>query len=371
MTFLVLNCGSSSIKYAVFEADGRTQRLEGLVEHLGETGGPDLRTALETVLARLPFRDAITAVGHRVVHGGESFVAPTRIDDAVLEALRPLDNLAPLHNPVARQALLQCRALLPDCPQFAFFDTAFHRSMPARASTYAVPRSWRAEGQHRYGFHGLSHAHVCGEAARLLGRPLHDLNLISLHLGNGASAAAVERGRCVDTSMGFTPLEGLVMGTRGGDLDPGLLLQRLRDGSSLSQLEQELTRESGLRGLCGDSDLRTIRGRAAAGDAEARLALEVFTYRIRKYIGAYLAVLGRADALVFTGGIGEHDAQTRAEVLSGLEGLGFQLDGPRNAACRGGPAAIQRDGAPIALFVIPSDEAREIARALRDTLDRS
>ena len=260
------------------------------------------------------------AVGHRVVHGGERFSEPALVDDEVVAAVEELVPLAPLHNPANLEGIAVARKLFPDLPQVAVFDTAFHHTMPEVAYTYAVPRAWRDEHHiRRYGFHGTSHAYVSREAARALGRPVEDVNVIVLHLGNGASATAVRGGASVDTSMGLTPLEGLVMGTRSGDLDPAVHMHLHRSlGWSLEDIDRALNRESGLKGLAGENDFREVMRLRAAGDAAAALAFDVYCYRIRKYVGAYYAVLGTVDAVVFTAGVGEHSPELRAAALSGL-----------------------------------------------------
>ncbi|MFM1891003.1 MAG: hypothetical protein RLZ44_80 [Pseudomonadota bacterium] len=388
MNVLVLNCGSSSVKFSIIDADRDKALLSGAVEGIGEPAGrfrysgaeratgtaenliiQDHRQALELVLERAHRGPAVDAIGHRVVHGGAGFRQPALVDRPVLEALRELDHLAPLHNPGNRLGIAMAMELLPEVPQVAVFDTAFHATLPEHAYRYAVPETWFLEhGVRRYGFHGISHQSIVREAARLLGRPPASLNLVSLHLGNGASAAAIQGGCCVDTSMGMTPLEGLVMGTRPGDLDPGVLLHLLRRGLDLESLERQLNQASGLRGLCGENDMREVHRRVQAGDPAAVQALDIFCYRVRKYLGAYYAVLGRVDAVVFTGGIGEHDPQVRAAALQGLEGLGVRLDAARNRQAAGQPIAIQASDSAVALLVIPTREEQEIALQVQDAL---
>jgi acetate kinase len=303
-------------------------------------------------------------VGHRVVHGGEAFRQPALVDGEVVEAIRAMTPLAPLHNPANLIGIEVARRRAPQVPQVAVFDTAFHQGMPDHAFRYAVPEQlYRQHGVRRYGFHGTSHAYVAREGARLLGRPLESLNLITLHLGNGASAAAIEGGRSVDTSMGLTPLEGLIMGTRCGDLDPALHFYIARaTGASMDDIECLLNRDSGLRGICGDNDMRTIRARAAQGDEAAALALRMFAYRLRKYIGAYCAVLGHVDALIFTGGIGENDAAARAGACESLEMLGIRVDPERNRAGHREAREIQAAESSVRVLVVPTDEELEIAR---------
>ena len=275
----------------------------------------------------------MVAVGHRVVHGGSRFAEPALVDDALIEEVSKLVPLAPLHNAANLEGLRVARRLFPDVPQVAVFDTAFHQTMPPVAYTYAVPQAWREEHRiRRYGFHGTSYAFVSREAARLLGQPVDETNLIVLHLGNGASATAIRGGQSVDTSMGFTPLEGLVMGTRSGDLDPAVHAHLHRElGWSIDAVDNALNRESGLKGLTGHNDFREVLALRAQGDEAARLAFDVYAYRIRKYVGAYLAVLGRVDAVVFTAGVGQHSPELRAASLAGLELLGIEIDQARNS----------------------------------------
>jgi acetate kinase len=362
---LVLNAGSSTLKYRLLR-DG-TALDGGLVERIGEPDGtaPDHASAVDRVLERLQDKE-ISAVGHRIVHGGARFVAPVLIDDAVLAELRELSALAPLHNPPGTAGIEAARRALPGVPQVAVFDTAFHATLPEAAAAYAVDRTVaEAHGIRRYGFHGISVRFVVGEAARLLDRPVAGLNMVVLHLGNGASATAVAGGRSVETSMGMTPLEGLVMGTRSGDLDPAVTFHLARAGLGISDIEDLYQHRSGLFGLCGDNDMRTVVARATAGDPAAGLALDVYCHRIRKYVGAYHAVLGRLDAIVFTAGVGEHSALVRARSLAGLDPLGITVDPARNAS--GGPV-ISPDGARVAVCVVPTDEERAIAAEVRALL---
>ena len=391
MKVLVLNSGSSSIKYQLFEMRGRALLAGGTAERIGERGGrlvhserdatdvlreetidydfPDHAAALEKIMGVLASTGVaddggeLAAIGHRVVHGGEAFREPCLIDEQVIETIRQLAPLAPLHNPANLLCIEVAMARRPDVPQVAVFDTAFHQSIPPHAYRYAVPEKWyETHGVRRYGFHGTSHAYVAKQAAQTLGRPLDTLNLIVLHLGNGASATAIANGKSVDTSMGLTPLEGLVMGTRGGDIDPGALIYLARQrGMSVDEINADLNAESGLEGLCGVSDLRDVLQREAAGDERARLALDVYTYRLRKYIGAYMAVLGHVDAIVFTAGVGENSPDIRQRACAGLERLGVELDEPRNRLKTSENRAIQREGAAVAVLVIPTNEELEIA----------
>jgi acetate kinase len=362
---LVLNSGSSSVKYRLIDPTEPAGHRGGKVERIGEAGGVvDHAAAVERILSELPVdRRSITAVGHRVVHGGDRFTTPVVIDDDVVAAIEALVALAPLHNPGSVAGIRAARAALPGVPQVASFDTAFHASMPAAATTYAIDRELAGRwGIRRYGFHGLSYRYVAGRTAELLGAPLERLNLIVLHLGNGASAAAIEGGRSVETSMGFTPLEGLVMGTRSGDLDPAvpLFLQRTA-GLDPVALDDLLEHRSGLAGLCGDNDLRDVLRRRADGDRAAVLAFDVYCHRIRKYVGAYFAVLGRVDAIVFTAGVGEHAPEVRAASLGGLSGWGVIVDTGRNRT-GDGARLISPAGAPVAVCVVPTDEESAIAQ---------
>jgi acetate kinase len=315
----------------------------------------DHDAAIEQVLRSLKGPE-VRAVGHRVVHGGARFREPVVVDDAVLAGIRELSALAPLHNPANAAGIEAARRALPGVPQIAVFDTAFHATLPEVAATYALDREVAGRyGIRRYGFQGISVGWVAARTAELLGRPLAELNLIVLHLGNGASATAVAGGRSVETSMGLTPLEGLVMGTRTGDLDPAVTFVLARAG--VDGIEDLYQHRSGLLGLCGDSDLRAIQQR---DDPAARLALDVYCHRIRKYVGAYHAVLGRLDAITFTAGVGEHSTVVRERSLSGLEPLGIGVDPDRNAAGEV-PRLISPDGSRVAVCVVPTDEERAIA----------
>jgi acetate kinase len=354
MRVLVLNTGSSSVKYQLRDPVTGERYAGGVIEEVD-----DHAVALRRVVDELgPI--APDAVGHRVVHGGERFSAPTIIDDDVVEAVRSLVPLAPLHNPANLAGIEIARQLWPGVIQVAVFDTAFHRTLPPHAYRYAVPGKWYSEhGVRRYGFHGTSHEYVAGVTAERLGRPLAELDLIVAHLGNGASMAAISAGSSVETSMGLSPLEGLVMGTRSGDIDPTVITHVARESDrGFEEVADDLSRASGLIGLCGASDMREIADRAAAGDEDAAFAIDVFAHRVKKYIGAYLAVLGRCDALVFTAGIGEHSPVVRAAACAGLERLGIALDRERNER---GAATISADGSPIAVLVVPTDEELAIA----------
>lgn len=376
MKVLVLNAGSSSVKYELFDLAGERSLRSGAVERVGEPGSGvtnhrEAFARIEADLADGGISDAdLDAIGHRVVHGGETFSAPVLIDDAVVEAIRALVPLAPLHNPPNLAGIEAARAQFPATPHVAVFDTAFHATMPAAARRYAIPDAVaNAHGIRRYGFHGTSYAYVTRRAAEHLGRPVDETNLIAMHLGNGASICAIENGRSVDTSMGFTPLEGLVMGTRAGDIDAGAVLHLLREADMpVEDVDRLLNRESGLRGLCGDSDMRAICRRAAGGDPAASHAVELFCYRIRKYVGAYCAVLPRVDALVFTAGIGEHRAGIRARICGGLAHLGFEIDPSLNARPDDATGRIHSASSRQQILVVPTNEALEIARQCEDLL---
>jgi len=373
----VLNSGSSSVKYrlldmAVAERDpGRARLASGVVERIGEEGGAaDHAEALRRVAEELAARGlgldspALAAVGHRVVHGGTRFTAPTPVTDEVLAAIEELVPLAPLHNPANITGIRVARALRPDLPQVAVFDTAFHATIPEAAARYAIDAATADRfGIRRYGFHGTSHAHVSRATAALLGKEPAEVNVIVLHLGNGASASAVRGGVCVDTSMGLTPLEGLVMGTRSGDVDPAVVFHLERVGGlGTDEIDDLLNKRSGLLGLCGANDMREIDRRMAEGDASARLAFDVYAHRLRRYIGAFTAVLGRVDALAFTAGVGENSAAVRAAALDGLEGLGYVLDPVRNAVRSSAARLVSGAGSRTAVAVVPTDEELEIAR---------
>ncbi|CAN5212527.1 acetate kinase [soil metagenome] len=358
MNVFVVNAGSSTVKYQVVDPASGEVAASGLRERVS-----DYAEALTAILGEIADIE-IHAVGHRVVHGGERFTEATLIDDAVEQAIDDLSVLAPLHNPAGLAGIRAARAALPNVPQVAVFDTAFHAQMPAAASTYAIDAALaREHGIRRYGFHGTSYRFVSRAAAELLGRPLEDLKLIVLHLGNGASAAAIAGGRSVDTSMGMTPLEGLVMGTRSGDLDPAILLQLARvAGLSIDDLDTLLNKRSGLLGLSGYADMREVQEAADAGGADAQLALDVYLHRLRHYIGAYAAALGGIDALVFTAGVGENSAVVRAGAVEGIGFLGLAVDPDANAARSHDARMISAVGHGIPVLVVPTNEELEIAR---------
>jgi acetate kinase len=360
---LVVNAGSSTLKLSVV---GTSER---------PTGAKTLQTLAGALAPREVAREIadlgeVDAVGHRVVHGGEAFRAPTRIDDAVLAKLRSLASLAPIHQPRSLAALDLVRGILPDLPHVGCFDTAFHATLPPAVATYAIPREWRDRWPlRRFGFHGLSHAYASRRAAALIGRPLEDLLIVTCHLGAGASLAAVAGGRSVDTTMGFTPLEGLVMATRSGSVDPGLVLWvQIQGGLSASETRDGLEHDSGLVGLAGTADMRGVLARAAGGDAEATLAIDVYVQRIRLGIAAMAASMGGLDAVAFTGGVGEHAPEIRRRAVDGLGFLGIALDPARNASAEA-DIDIGIDGARVRAVVVAAREDVEIARQVREVLE--
>lgn len=391
MNIFVINCGSSSIKYQLFDMTNESVLAKGLLERLGseqavlrhEYNGQAVRPpcsaknhsqGLALILQSLVHPDygvigsieEIKVVGHRVVHGGEKFSGEVRIDAAVIEAIEQCAHLAPLHNPPNLAGILAAQETLKSAVQVAVFDTAFHSTLQPKAYIYALPYEWYEKyGIRRYGFHGTSHKYVAGQAALMLGQPSGRTNLITAHLGNGCSITAIRDGQSVDHSMGLTPTEGLVMGTRGGDMDPAIIFHLAENAEmSLGQISTALQKGSGLLGISGlSNDMRDIERAGASGNKRARLALDIFVYRLKKYIGAYTAALGRVDALVFTGGIGENSAEVRQLVLEGLEGLGMALDGQANQEVGPGREAdISTAASPVRILVIPTNEELLIAR---------
>jgi acetate kinase len=367
---LVVNAGSSSVKLRVVGPD---EGVVGSVD-LDAPGGTADEAAVAEALSSLGPADA---VGHRVVHGGSSFTGPAVLDDGVVDAIEALGALAPLHQPPAVRLVRVVGRVRPDLPAVACFDTAFHATLPAAASTYAVPADWRVRlGVRRYGFHGLSHAWAARRAAALIGRPAGELRIVTAHLGAGASLAAVAGGASVDTTMGFTPLDGLVMATRCGSLDPGLVTWLAAGapgggGLPVAEVERMLEHESGLAALAGTADTREVERRAAAGDASATLALAVSDHRLRAAVAAMAAAMGGLDALVFTGGVGEHSPRVRREAVGGLAFLGLALDEAANAAVdvsRSGDADITAPGATVRTLVVAAREDLEIARLTREAL---
>ncbi|OBK73475.1 acetate kinase [Mycobacterium sp. 1165178.9] len=369
---LVINSGSSSLKYQVVDPDSGEARSTGLVERIGEQSSsvPDHDAALRRAFDTLADEgidlktSGIVAVGHRVVHGGNTFYQPTLLDDAVIGRLHELSELAPLHNPPALDGIEVARKLLPDLAHIAVFDTGFFHDLPPAAATYAIDRDLAQRYQiRRYGFHGTSHHYVSEQAAAFLDRSAGDLKQIVLHLGNGCSASAIAGSRPLDTSMGLTPLEGLVMGTRSGDIDPSVVGYLSRTAEmGVDDIESMLNQRSGVLGLSGERDFRRLRTMIESGDEAAKLAYSVFTHRLRKYIGAYLAVLGHTDVISFTAGIGENDPAVRRDAVAGMEELGIVLDQRRNLGGGKGARQISADDSPIAVLVVPTNEELAIAR---------
>lgn len=361
---LVLNCGSSSVKYQVVDTTVDEPLAVGLIERVSDHSAAigDIITRLRAADSGVDL-DAITVVGHRVVQGGAEFSAPTIVTDEVEHKIALLSTLAPLHNPANLAGITAARVAFPTLPHVAIFDTAFHSTLSEAAYTYAIDRRIAAEhGVRRYGFHGTSHAYVSRETARLMGRDVRQTNTIVLHLGNGASACAVKGGRSVDTSMGLTPLEGLVMGSRSGDIDPAVTLHLARTaGMSVDEIDALLNRRSGMLGLTGYADMRDVHKAAQEGSHDAIVGLEVYTRRIRGYVGQYFAHMGSLDAIAFTAGVGENDAYVRAESLAGLAGLGIEVDAERNAQRTGEPMLISTDASAVQVWVVPTNEEREIA----------
>jgi acetate kinase len=410
MKILVLNCGSSSVKYRLFEDPSPSSSspsssspsassssgpgsasssarpgsassrpgsssgaapvtlAKGLIERIGEPGGDaaDHTEALQRVMESVDLT-GLGAVGHRVVHGGPLFSTATIIDDGVVAAVEGLVPLAPLHNPASLSGIAVARKLMPDVPQVAVFDTAFHQTIPPAGVSYAIDAGLAERWQiRRYGFHGTSHAYVARRTAALLGLAPDEANVITLHLGNGASATAVQGGRSVATSMGMSPLAGLVMGTRSGDIDPTVIFHLHRvAGLPIDEIERSLTRHGGLQGLTGDTDMRTVQRRHTEGDPAATLAFEVYCRRIKEYVGSYLAILGRTDAITFTAGVGENSPAVRAASLQGLSALGIDIDPERNER---GDSIISPDDSRVKVCVVPTDEELEIAEQTRKAL---
>jgi acetate kinase len=389
---LVLNSGSSSIKYELFDMRGPRSIATGNVQCIGESRGRqtclirakdgkrveqlseeklvDHRAGLRHIAATLSTTGMVKdprkldGIGHRVVHGGEKFLEPTLLNETVVAGIREQAALAPLHNPANLLGIEVSLEACPNVPQVAVFDTSFHQTIPPRAYLYAIPYEYYARlGIRRYGFHGTSHHFVAKATAEFLDRPLETLRLITIHLGNGASAAAIDRGRCVDTSMGLTPLEGLMMGTRSGDIDPAILpFLAANEGLDFGQIDEMLNKQSGLKGICGANDMREILNRVEQGDDRAQLAVDMYAYRVKKYLGAYLAVLGGADAVVFTAGIGENSSKIRELVCADLRGVGIVIDADKNSMSDQGIREIQATDSNIRVLVVPTDEELEIAK---------
>lgn len=392
-TILVVNSGSSSIKYQLIDMLTENVLGKGLIERIGLEGGivnhtvngekhsfsqriDDHVAGFEAMIrACAEFgpnleQASISAVGHRAVHGGTKFITSGVISDEVIEEMESLIPLAPLHNPANILGIKAARIAFPNVPHVAVFDTAFHQTMPAAAYTYAIDRSVaQTHSIRRYGFHGTSHKYVCELAADYLARPLEDVNTIVLHIGNGASVCAVRGGKSVETSMGLTPLEGLVMGTRSGDLDPGIIFHLARQaGMTTDEIDTLLNRKSGLVGLFGSSDMRDVMGGVDQGDEAAELALDVYCHRLKHYVGAYYAQLGRLDCIVFTAGVGENVPEVRTRTLSNLEHLGIHLDNDLNSRPGTSIRAISTATSPVTVLVVPTNEELEIARQTLDAV---
>ena len=397
MIVLVVNCGSSSLKYQLVNMDNEEVMAKGLVEKIGlpdsqlthkwngqkkeiQQSIPDHNVAVKLVLDILTdaecgvikSMDAIDAVGHRVVHGGEEFAASTLITDEVMKALEKCSAMAPLHNPPNIIGINACKAIMPGVPQVGVFDTAFHQTMPAKAFMYGLPYElYKEDHIRRYGFHGTSHRYVAGEVAKVMGKPVEELRIINCHLGNGSSLAAIKYGKCVDTTMGFTPLAGVLMGTRCGDIDPAIVLN-VMDNHNLStkDMDKLMNKQSGVLGISGvSSDIRDLGKAAEEGNERAQLALDMFHYQVRKEIGAFAAAMGGVDVITFTAGVGENGIEDRAAIASGLEYLGAKLDPQRNDV-RGKDALISTDDSTVKMYVIPTNEEIMIARDTKDIVSK-
>lgn len=394
MKVLVINCGSSSLKYQLINMETEESLAQGLVERIGIEGSiltqkvpgrdkyiieqpmADHKDAIKLVLDALvdgnhgviSSMDEISAVGHRVVHGGEKYSESVVIDDAVMESLEECVKLAPLHNPANIIGINACKSLMPNTPMVAVFDTAFHQTMPKTAYMYPLPYElYTKYGIRKYGFHGTSHKYVSAECAKLMGKDIKDVKIITCHLGNGASLAAIKDGHCIDTSMGFTPLEGIAMGTRCGNIDPAIVTFLMNEGKmTAKEVDNLMNKQSGVLGLSGvSSDFRDIEDAAKEGNERAILALNVYNYRVREMIGAYAAAMGGVDAVVFTAGLGENAIETRAEICKGLEFLGIEIDDAKNNV-RGKSTEVSKDGAKVKVFVIPTNEELVIARDTKE-----
>ena len=401
MNTLVINSGSSSIKYKLLAMDKEISMAEGVIERIGEDNGkishqsfpgtsrvltkkietsiPDHSKGMEWILSLLTDeetgviedRSSITAIGHRVVQGGERFKAPALIDQEVIDSIRAHIPLAPLHNPGALSGIITSLEMFPEVRQVAVFDTAFHQTIPPKAYRYAVPNHlYQQLGVRRFGFHGTSHKYITCEAAQRLGIPMEEINLISLHLGNGSSVTAVSEGKSVDTSMGMTPLEGVIMGTRSGSIDPAIIPFLVENTEmTLEQVMALLTKESGLKGLCGHNDLRDIHRAVEAGDEQAELALDMLIYSCQRYVGAFFAVLGRVDCIVFTAGIGENDPVIRERICRNLEVFGIEIDPELNKDLSHPTGIISTPSSRLKVLVISTDEELEIARQTQVTIE--
>ncbi len=388
MKILVINAGSSSLKYQLIDMDTHEVMAKGLCERIGMDGsnlqhtnvGKDEKTKIEAPMhdhsdairmvidalvdekiGVISSMDEIGAVGHRVVHGAEEFAASCLITEAVMKAIDKCTPLAPLHNPPNIIGIEACKKIMPGVPMVAVFDTAFHQTMPAKAYMYALPYEYYEKyGIRKYGFHGTSHKYVSQEAAKVLGKSPDELKIVTCHLGNGSSISAVDGGKCVDTSMGFTPLDGVPMGTRTGSMDPAVVTYLINTGMSAKEVDNLMNKKSGVQGVSGvSSDFRDLTAAANDGNDKAQLALDMFAYQVKKLIGAYAAAMGGLDAVVFTAGVGENDSATRSAIVSGLEFMGIKIDESKNAAR--GTVDISADGAAVKTLVIPTNEELMIA----------
>lgn len=397
MIVLVVNCGSSSLKYQLVNMDNEEVMAKGLVEKIGLSDSqlthkwngqkkeirqsiPDHHVAVKLVLDILTdgecgvikSMDSIDAVGHRVVHGGEEFACSTLINDDVMKALERCSAMAPLHNPPNIIGINACKAIMPQVPQVAAFDTAFHQTMPPKAYMYGLPYElYTEDGIRRYGFHGTSHRYVAGQIAKVMGKAVEELRIINCHLGNGSSLAAIQNGKCVDTTMGFTPLAGVLMGTRCGDIDPAIVLHVMeKKGLSTQAMDTLMNKKSGVLGISGvSSDFRDLGDAAEKGNERAKLALDMFHYQVRKLIGSLAAAMGGVDVITFTAGVGENGIEDRAAICEGLEYLGAKLDAKRNDV-RGKDALISTDDSTVKLYVIPTNEEIMIARDTKELVSK-
>jgi acetate kinase len=388
MKVLVINAGSSSLKYQLYQMPQSRVLCKGIAERIGDSSSQlkhqfngktvaistrfsdhedamhrILRVLMDKEIGAVRANSEIGAVGHRVVHGGEEFTGSVLIDDEVVGSIERFADLAPLHNPPNLTGIFAAKKELPGVPQVACFDTAFHASIPKVAHLYALPAEFYAKFKvRRYGFHGTNHRYVARRAAQLMGVGKYEANLITIHLGNGCSITAVENGRSVDTSMGLTPLEGLVMGTRSGDFDPAIIFYLAQKGYDIESLNQICNKKSGLLGIsCKSNDMRNLLALAEKGDESAALAIDIFCYRVKKYIGAYTAVLGRVDAVAFTGGIGENAPVVRSKICSGLGNIGIEIDAGKNNSAKGTESLISTDNSNVRVYVIEANEEAAIA----------
>lgn len=366
MSILIINAGSSSIKYSLYDTETLRMIDHGLIEEISNhhEGFEIMKQSLKKQNIEI---SQITAFGHRVVHGGERFSTPTLIDENLLEEIKELSSLAPLHNPANLEGVYTARTIAPDAIHIAIFDTSFHHTMPDYAYRYPIPNHWY-ETYHvrRYGFHGTSHRYVSNQAALILNRPLYELNLITFHIGNGVSACAIEKGKSIDTTMGMTPLDGLMMGTRSGCIDPGIITYMVQHTDmSVREIDHALNKQSGLLGISGSNDMRTITDAAQKNGADAQLAINMFIYRLKKQLGAYLAIMPTVDGIVFTGGIGEHSDLIRERICSGLEHIGIKIDTQKNKLQQ---TCIHHDDSLIKLMIIPTNEELQMALDVKDML---